>query len=138
MTAEQPALHTAVKVFGVVVDDGRVLVLQRAPRRSRAGEWDIPGGKLEPGEDPIDGLRREVLEETGLRLEVGRPLAVQSRVEGNEHGVVITFELRGQAGSVRVGDEHSTYRWVTPHELEALRCAYHVPAAVRALWPDGW
>ena len=55
---------------GVVVEDeaGRVLLARRAIEPYR-GMWDTPGGYLEEGEHPLDGLRRELLEETGLTVE---------------------------------------------------------------------
>ena len=55
-------------VLALVERDGRLLLARRALEPGR-GLWDIPGGFLEEGEHPIDGLRRELHEETGLELE---------------------------------------------------------------------
>jgi mutator protein MutT len=67
-----PAIHVAA---GVLVDrGGRVLIAQRPPGKHLAGAWEFPGGKLEPGERPADGLRRELKEEIGVDIERPRPL----------------------------------------------------------------
>ena len=64
-------------VCGVIVDGvGRVLICQRGNGRDLAGLWEFPGGKVEAGETPADGLTRELEEELGIIVEVGRRLTV--------------------------------------------------------------
>ena len=53
---------------------GRVLIAQRPPGKHLAGMWEFPGGKVEPGEAPVEALRRELLEEIGIAIETPRPL----------------------------------------------------------------
>jgi hypothetical protein len=68
------------------VDDGRVLLARRAHPPFK-GFWDIPGGFLDEGEDPLDGLRRELKEETGLDVEPDRFLGVWiDRYDGDSTG----------------------------------------------------
>ncbi|HYX11177.1 MAG TPA: NUDIX hydrolase, partial [Candidatus Acidoferrum sp.] len=57
------------------VENGRILLARRAEEPFK-GRWDIPGGFLEEGEDPVAGLRRELKEETGLDVEPQRFLGV--------------------------------------------------------------
>lgn len=60
---------------GVMLDaDGHVLLAQRPPGKHLAGMWEFPGGKLEPGEAPLDGLARELMEELGIVLQRAEPL----------------------------------------------------------------
>lgn len=60
-------------VAGVLVDPaGRVLLAQRPPGKHLAGMWEFPGGKLEPGESPMAGLVRELLEELDVEVDPGR------------------------------------------------------------------
>lgn len=62
-------IQPATRVVAAVIErEGRVLVAQRAPKNRHGGMWEFPGGKVERGESDIDALKRELLEELGLRL----------------------------------------------------------------------
>ncbi len=67
-----------VRVVAALIPDpaqpGRFLVQQRLPGKSRALQWEFPGGKVEPGESDAAALGRECLEELGVELRVGREL----------------------------------------------------------------
>ena len=58
-------------VAGVVVEDGRMMVALRGPGMAHAGLWELPGGKVEPGEDDAVALARELAEELGIQVRVG-------------------------------------------------------------------
>jgi len=70
MDGRDPILVTA----GVVIRDRRVLVARRKAGSHLAGLWEFPGGKLEPGESPEECLARELREELGVSVRVGRIL----------------------------------------------------------------
>ena len=55
-------------VCGIIWKDGKVLIAKRKQEKSLGGYWEFPGGKIEHNEDPIDALRRELLEELGLEI----------------------------------------------------------------------
>jgi 8-oxo-dGTP diphosphatase len=59
-------------VAALVEQDGRILMSRRRPDQSLPGCWEFPGGKIEAGESPVQALEREILEEIGCRIEVGR------------------------------------------------------------------
>ena len=60
-------------VAGLIVgDDGRMLITQRRADQALGGRWEFPGGKVEPGEAPVDALVRELREEIGVTVSVGR------------------------------------------------------------------
>jgi len=113
-------------VTGVVFDaDGRLLL----QRHGDTGRWVTPGGAVEPDEEPIDALVRELWEETGLVCEPIGLLGVfggpEFRVHyrnGDEAAYVIAaFECRVQSGVLRLdGDESAELRWVTRDEAEPL------------------
>ena len=72
MSAEgRPPLRV---VGAAIVEGGRVFLARRGPGMSMPGKWEFPGGKVEPGESEPDALRREIREELGCGLEVGRLL----------------------------------------------------------------
>ncbi|WP_407642735.1 NUDIX hydrolase [Desertihabitans brevis] len=97
-------------VTGVVLDDGGRVLLGR---RADTGEWAVPAGILEPGEQPVDGLLREITEETGVTAEVERLVSVHSDdVVHYPNGDVcrflsLVFRCRHVAGEPRVADDES-------------------------------
>ena len=69
-----PEIQVAVGV--ITRADGRVLMARRPAGKAMAGYWEFPGGKIDPGEDPVEAARRELLEETGLDGGEFEPLAI--------------------------------------------------------------
>jgi len=117
---DQP-LHS-VSVAGVVVDDeGRALLIQRRDN----GHWEPPGGILELDESPEDGVRREVFEETGLKVEVERLTGVYKNMS---RGIVaLVFRCRRLDGDLSMGDETRALEWVRGADLqERMKEAYVV------------
>ncbi|GAA3223196.1 NUDIX hydrolase [Dactylosporangium siamense] len=106
-------LHS-VSVAAVVTDDaGRVLVIQRRDN----GKWQIPGGILELDESIPTGLRREVLEETGVEIDPGRLTGVYKNVK---LGVVaLVFRATATGGRAAPTDEAAAVEWWTPARIEA-------------------
>lgn len=106
------SLHS-VSVAGVVVrEDGRVLVIKRADN----GAWEAPGGVLELDERPEDGACREVLEETGIKVETERLTGVYKNMK---RGVVaLVFRCRPVGGEEHTSDESVDVRWFTREEVE--------------------
>ncbi len=110
-----------VGVVGIIPRGKSVLVLRRSPADSfLPGQYDLPGGGLEPGETPEEGIRREVLEETGLRAVVVRSLGTRGYAlsdSGEEDKALVVFLLRTTARKVRLSKEHDEYRWVSESSL---------------------
>jgi 8-oxo-dGTP diphosphatase len=67
---------TVLVAAGVVIEGGRVLLSKRKAGAHLAGAWELPGGKVLPGEDPREALRRELLEELGIAVTVGEVVDV--------------------------------------------------------------
>ena len=102
-------------------DDGRLLVVRRG-RPPGAGQWSVPGGRVEPGETDEQAVAREVLEETGLHVVVGLRVGTVARPgEG-----ATTYDIRDYACGLAVvttpvaGDDAAEVRWVSRGELKAL------------------
>jgi 8-oxo-dGTP diphosphatase len=80
--------HFQVAVGGMIFNDqGQLLLCEHTYRRLHP--WGLPGGDLKPGEDPQDGIRREVREETGMQVQAVRLLLVESSKE--VHQVALTY-----------------------------------------------
>ncbi|HEY1818914.1 MAG TPA: NUDIX hydrolase [Trebonia sp.] len=105
------ALHS-VSVSAVIVDDqGRVLLTQRRDN----SHWEAPGGVLEVDEDIATGLRREVLEETGLTVE---PIALTGVYKNMSRPIVaLVFRCKATGGQLRLNDEVTAFRWATVNEV---------------------
>jgi len=98
-----------VRVTGVVVEDGRILLLNQDTGSGRS--WSLPGGKLEAGETLTQALVREMKEETGLDVEPGRLLYICDHVPAEV--VHITFEARrasGTLGDIEAGADTTPIR----------------------------
>lgn len=107
----------AIAVKGAVVRNGKVLVLWRTECQSAqdgsSDVADLPGGRLEYGEYPLEGLYREIQEEAGLHVEVGPVVHAWSvmRPDGLQL-VTILYRCFWIEGEVRLGSEHDRCEWV--------------------------
>jgi 8-oxo-dGTP diphosphatase len=112
----EPAQHPySVSVAGVIVDEsGRALLVKRRDD----GRWEPPGGVLERGETIIDGLRREVREETGLEIEPGPLTGVYQNMRRDV--VALAFRCRATGGQLTPSDETSDFYWAAPDEIAEL------------------
>jgi 8-oxo-dGTP diphosphatase len=103
----------AVKAF-IVDDKKRILLIKRELNDvHRPGIWEIPGGRLDSGEDPVEGLKRETKEETGLNIDVLNPLGVRhfTREDGQSITMII-FLCKAESNNVKLSEEHIEYDWV--------------------------
>ena len=112
-----PPERQRVAAYALLTRNGDVLLTQMSSRTRIEGRWTLPGGGIDHGEDPRDALRREVYEETGLRVDPGRVIDVHAthfvgaRADGvveNYHGIHLIFEAEIDPGS----------RDVEPHVVE--------------------
>ncbi|MFE9428265.1 NUDIX hydrolase [Kitasatospora sp. NPDC006697] len=111
---EKPStpLHSVSVAGAVVREDGRVLAIRRADN----GTWEPPGGVLELTETVEDGVRREVYEETGIKVSVERLTGVYKNVT---RGVVaLVFRCHPEGGHEQLSDESTAVDWLTPTEVQ--------------------
>jgi 8-oxo-dGTP diphosphatase len=96
--------------------DGRLLLGLRGTEPGE-GRWDIPGGFLEEGEHPLDALRREIREETGLEIEPGEFLGAWMQPYEHRNVLCLTWSARPAGGVERPGDDLVGLRWFGPGDL---------------------
>ncbi len=111
----------------VIVRDGRALITKRA-RDPEKGRFDIPGGFLDPEEDPITALEREVKEELSMTIDVTYAdlvHAVPHRYgEDGDWVLAMGFVARHSSGEPVPADDVEEVRWVTAEELEGVDFAW--------------
>lgn len=116
------ALGCAAAIF----DPAREKIL--LVRRLDNSLWCLPGGHMDPGESVAEACAREVFEETGLQIQVGKLIGVYSdphrRVDYPDgrrvQSVVLTFEAQPIGGDLSLSNETSAYGWFLPAEIDAL------------------
>lgn len=111
-----------IPCVGAVVRDerGRLLVVRRR-NAPGLGRWSVPGGRVEPGEDDVTAVVREVAEETGLTVLPGALVGTVHRdAPGGGVYVIRDYACRVTGGSLTAGDDATDVRWVSAEELAAL------------------
>jgi 8-oxo-dGTP diphosphatase len=128
-----PPPPTILVAAGVLVEGNRVLLTQRKRGGHLAGLWEFPGGKVEPGEDPTEALRRELAEELGIDVEVGDIVDVTFHryPEAGRAVLLLFYEARRTAKSAAPQAlDVADFTWAGP---EALQEAQFPPADVAIL-----
>jgi len=113
--------HPLVGVGGVVIYRGRALLIRRGSEPLK-GEWSIPGGLLELGEELAAGVQRELKEETGLEVEPLESILVFDRIlrKGQRvkyHYVIVDYLCRRKRGRLRPASDVVDARWVRREDL---------------------
>lgn len=114
---------------GAVIEDekGRILLVKHVPEKTGfwQGKWICPGGKLELGETIKEGIRREVEEETSLKIELDRPLIPFETVVKQDdktmlHVIYIDYTARVASGELKTGSDVGEGRWVDKRDLSRM------------------
>jgi 8-oxo-dGTP diphosphatase len=124
-----------VGVGGVVIADGRALLIKRG-HPPLEGEWSIPGGTLEVGETLLEGVRRELAEETGIEVRVLDLIEVFERVYRDESGrpryhfVILDYLCERISGQAHAASDVTDVAWVLEGDLDEYSLT---PTAMRVI-----
>ena len=124
-----------VGVGGVVIRDERTLLIRRGSAPLE-GEWSIPGGMLELGETILEGVRRELLEETAIEVRVLDLIEVFERVTRDEvgklkyHFVILDYLCEAVRGEAQAGSDVTDVAWARESELSKYSLT---PTATRVI-----
>ncbi len=115
--------RTVRVVAAAIVDAGRVLAARRAPDAARGGLWELPGGKVEPGESDADALVREIQEELGAEVIVDRFLGEATHDYGDIRITLAAWACRPAREATFTLHEHDAVRWLGPEALDTVAWA---------------
>jgi len=126
-------MSVAISIKGVLIEDGNVVLLE-----NERGEWELPGGRPEPGEDPAECLAREFAEELGAEITVGPIVDCWNyEVLPDRHVTIVTYRVsRTEAGEMRISDEHRRLGWFALSEIGALNLPEGYRRSIRAAATD--
>ena len=125
-----------VGVGAVIVDEGKV-VLVRRKNEPLQGQWSLPGGMVEIGETLESALAREMLEETGLTVNVGPVVEVFDRITRDErsrvryHYVLIDYVCWPAGGTLRAGSDVDAAVWADAAALEGYALTAKATSVIR-------
>ena len=112
----KPPLPHHIVTAAVIQRDGQVLIAQRPPQGLLGGLWEFPGGKVQPGEQLVACLQREIGEELGAEIEVGGALGVYRHAYTHFRVTLHAFSCTLLDGEPR-NLQHSALSWVAPTAL---------------------
>lgn len=123
-------------VHAAVINNNKILILKRAEGTYLGGLWDFPGGTLEDGEAPEKGARREIYEETGLKLTKVALFYCHSKVDQKNNKQFVTLVFLSESGrkNVKINPkEHGEYCWIKLGEIKSYRTVDYLPACAEYL-----
>ena len=111
-----------VVVAAVMIREGRILLAQRESGGVRALQWELPGGKVEDGETPMDGLRRECLEELDIDVSPIRPFRFNYHRYPDVEILLLTY-LCGIVRGTPIPKGCRDVQWIDRQSIHSLCCS---------------
>jgi 8-oxo-dGTP diphosphatase len=118
LETEQTQLYV-VAVAAIIIREGKVLAMRRATTKDAgAGLWETPSGRVVLGEEPLGAVKREILEESSLTVNIEpQPLTAYQATRKDLPMMVIVYRAHYVSGEVVLNEEHDAYAWLSPDEF---------------------
>lgn len=134
MSSPDASSRPQLAVSAAIFHNGKLLLVRRA-RAPAKGVYTLPGGRVEFGETLHDALRREVMEETALDIEIVGLAGwreVLPIASGGGHFVILPFAARWRGGEVQLNAELDDFKWLAPGAIGGLTLTEGLPDIVAA------
>lgn len=126
-------------VAAIIVADSKVLACRRASHKAAAGQWEFPGGKVDPGEDAHAALIREIKEELGLDCEIIHTFDVSDTLVGTQIIRLETILCKIEAIPSLSSTDHDDFIWLAQNDVSNLDWAKpDLPAVAKLALRDGF
>ncbi|CAG1016859.1 dihydroneopterin triphosphate diphosphatase [Anaerolineales bacterium] len=132
-----PSLKHIHVTCAIIERDGLVLVAQRSATMSLPLKWEFPGGKIDPGETPEECLRRELVEEMGIHVHVGKSLPASMHQYPTFAVTLYPFVCTIESGEI-ILHEHAAVTWLPPNELHTLDWAEADVPVIESYLTESW
>ena len=103
-------------VCALIVENGKLLIVQHGPASHCSGKWEFPGGKVHSGETPEEALIREISEELEMDIDIIIPLEPANYVYPDKTILLMPFICSGNSGDLML-HEHTRYEWLYLDDL---------------------
>ncbi len=113
-----------IGVKAIIENDNKILFIKRSNEYGKiSNSWDIPGGRTNFGEDPEQGLKREIKEETGLESEEIKKILDASTVFKNQEKQIvrITYLCTVKDTEIQLSNEHTEMQWIPKQEIKNIQ-----------------
>lgn len=122
----EPKIFVAIKAF--IIYQGKILIIREASSYqdgTNFGNYDVPGGRVKPGQRFDESLLREIKEETGMETKIGRPFFVNEWrpiVKDEPWQIIGTFfECFAETGNVKLSEDHDDFQWIDPADYKKYK-----------------
>lgn len=106
---------------GLLKQNNKFLILRRHPNsKTNADCWELPGGKVDPGEDFDKALIREFIEETSLTIKIGDLLGAVQEDFPYKRTIAVIMHVESISGEIIISDEHTEWKWASIDEIKDL------------------
>lgn len=134
-------MNQRVVMEGIVYDNQRrALIVQRSEDESFPNKWELPSGKVEIGENPIEALERELEEEVNIKVTASRCVNVRDYTTSDRHNVLIAYimePLNDNHEKVALSEEHQDFAWVSEQEISGYDIIGPVQNDLEQAWNEG-